>query len=78
MESTDCDIGVLNEKYISVDYSWQTGQASQQPNNDAGDFGHKHCAPEAGLHWVKDSQVAINAQTCEQKHTGIEVETDTG
>ena len=61
MESANCDIGILDEKYIAVDYSWQTGQTCQQPNDDAGDFGHKHGAPEAGLHWVNNSQVAVNA-----------------
>lgn len=78
MESTNCDVGVLDEIHISVDNSWQTGQASHQPNDDAGNFGHQHCASEARLHWVDNGQVAINAETGEQEHTGIEVETDAG
>lgn len=78
MKSTNCDIGVLDEIHISVDNSRQTGQASQKPNDDAGDFGHQHCAAEARLHWVDNGQVAIDAETGEQEHAGIEVEADTG
>jgi hypothetical protein len=78
MEGTDRDVGVLNEKHISVDNGGQTGQASHQPNDNASDFGYKHCATEAGLHWVNNGQVAIDAETGEQKDTGVEVETDAG
>lgn len=78
MESADCDIGVLNEIHISVDNSWQTGQASQHPDDDAGDFGHQHGAAEARLHRVDNGQVAVDAETGEQEHAGVEVETDTG
>lgn len=78
MESTDCDVGVLDEIHIPVDDSWQTGQASQHPDDDAGDFGHQHRAAEARLHRVDNGQVAVDAEAGEQEHAGVEVETDTG
>lgn len=78
MESTDRDVGVLDEKDIPVDDGRQTGQAGQAPYDDAGDSGHKHRATEARFHGVDDGQVAVDAEAREQKHTGIEVETDAG
>lgn len=78
MKRAHCDIGVLDEVYISVDDSWQTGQASHQPDDDAGDFGHQHRAAKARLHWVDDGQVAVDAETREKEHTGVEVEAHAG
>lgn len=78
MKRAHCDVGVLDEIHVSVNDGWQTGQASHQPDDDAGDFGHQHRAAEARLHRVDDGQVAVDAETREQEHTGVEVETDAG